>query len=136
MIYLDASALVTFVVARRHAVELRRFLDAHGTTGTCTSTLGFVETVRVCDTIGDYPNLMARLLREHNEIRVTDRIRDAAAMVPTRLRSQDAIHVASAEALGPDLTALVTYDKRMADAARAVGLPLAMPGLEQGGREV
>jgi hypothetical protein len=31
--------------------------------------------------------------------------------------------------LGSELTALVTYDKRMAGVARAVGLPVAMPGL-------
>ena len=51
MIYLDASALVTFVVERRHARALRKYFDAHASAGTCTSTVGFVEIVRVCDSI-------------------------------------------------------------------------------------
>lgn len=95
MIYLDASAMVTFIV--RHQV-------------------------------GTFPNLMASLLRDHDEIRLTDAIRDAAANVPGTVRCLDAIHIASAEHLGSELTALITYDVRMAEAARLSGLPVAMPG--------
>jgi uncharacterized protein len=127
--YLDSSALVTIVVERRHAEELRAFM-AEMSALTCTSTIGFIETVRTCDRSGNYPHLMQRLLREHTEIKVTATIRDAAANVPGALRSLDALHVASAQQLGPELTSLVTYDHRMAGAARAVGLPVAMPGLE------
>ena len=130
MIYLDASALVTIVVERHHATELRRFLDEHATAATCTSTIGFVETVRTCDRIGSYPNLMARLLRDHGEIPLTSLVRDAATYVRSAVRSLDAIHVASAGLLGSDLIALVTYDKRLAEAAQDVGLPVAMPGLD------
>jgi len=48
--------------------------------------------------------------------------------MPSLVRSLDAMHVASAEQLGAELTALVTYDARMAEAAREAGLPVAMPG--------
>jgi predicted nucleic acid-binding protein len=129
VIYLDASALVTFIVQRRHAEALDRFL-ATRSARTCTSTIGFVETVRTCDQIGDFPGLMATLLRDHTEIQLTSAIRDAAANVPGTVRSLDAIHVASADVLGPELIALVTYDRRMADAAHEAGLPVAIPGLE------
>lgn len=127
MIYLDASALVTFVARGEHVDDLERFLAAQ-TVRTCTSTLGFIETVRTCDRIGSFPNLMGRLLRDHTEIPLTALIRDAAANVPGMVRSLDAIHVASAELLGSELIALVTYDKRMAEVARDAGLPVAMPG--------
>lgn len=130
MIYLDASALVTLVVQRRFAEDLRSFLAVHADAKTCTSTIGFVETVRTCGRIGAYPNLMAALSRDHTEIRLTERVRDAASAVPGMVRSLDAIHVASAELLGSELTALTTYDFRMAQAARAVGLPVAMPGAD------
>lgn len=77
MIYLDSSALVTFIVRRRHAEALDRFLA--GQLGkTATSTIGMVETVRTCDQLGSYPNLMARLSHDHDEIPVTDVVRDAA----------------------------------------------------------
>ena len=130
MIYLDASALVTFIVRRTHVEELEQFLAAQ-ITQTCTSTVGMVETVRTCDRIGSFPNLMARLLRDHTEIPVTELVRDAAAKVPGVVRSLDAIHIASAELLGSELTALVTYDQRMADAARDTGLPVQLPGFNQ-----
>jgi predicted nucleic acid-binding protein len=73
---------------------------------------------------------MARLLHDHEEVRVTNRVREAAANVPGMLRALDAMHVASAQQLGPELTALVTYDRRMADAARDNGLPVVMPGMD------
>jgi predicted nucleic acid-binding protein len=130
VIYLDASALVTVIVERQHAVELRGFLESCSTSRTATSTIGFVETVRTCDRIGGFPNLMGALLRDHAEIKLTDAVRDAAANVPGTVRSFDAIHVASAGLLGSELVALVTYDHRMADAARGAGLPVSMPGLE------
>jgi predicted nucleic acid-binding protein len=39
----------------------------------------------------------------------------------------DAIHVATASLLGPDLEAVVTYDRRMIEAAQLYGLPVASP---------
>jgi predicted nucleic acid-binding protein len=38
-----------------------------------------------------------------------------------------ALHLASAEALGADLTWLVSYDQRLYAAAEARGLPVAAP---------
>jgi uncharacterized protein len=130
VIYLDASALVTIVVKRPHAGALRRFLDTHATVPTCTSTIGFVETVRTCYRIGNFPNLINRLRYDHSEIELSRQVGDAAVNVPEPLRTLDAIHVASAETLGADLIALITYDKKMAEAARRMGLPVAMPGAE------
>ena len=129
MIYLDSSALVTFIARRHHATALDDFLTG-AATRTCTSTIGMIETVRTCDRLGSYPNLMAQLVKDHAEIELTKTVRDAAANLVHAARSLDAVHIASAELLGEDLTALVTYDNRMAEAARGSGLPVAMPGLE------
>ena len=52
----------------------------------------------------------------------------AATIGPPTLRTLDAIHLASAAALGSDLEALVTYDRRLAEAARGLGMPVASPG--------
>lgn len=128
MIYLDASVIATATVNRTYADDLRAFLETNPHP-TATSTVGFVETVRTCDRIGSYPNLMARLLTDHQEIYLSDEVRDDAARLPGNLRSLDAIHVASAALLGSELIALVTYDQRMADAARGAGLAVAMPGM-------
>jgi uncharacterized protein len=51
----------------------------------------------------------------------------AQSLRPPTVRSLDAIHLATALHIGGQLTAFVTYDKRLADAANAVGLNVQMP---------
>jgi predicted nucleic acid-binding protein len=43
------------------------------------------------------------------------------------LRSLDALHLAAAQLFGDELTAVVTYDRRMAAAAGLVALTVAAP---------
>jgi predicted nucleic acid-binding protein len=129
LIYLDASAVVTLIAGRTHVAELSAFLASRPARPLATSTVGFVETVRTIDRIGSYPTLMADLSRDFTEILVTEEIRDGAAMLPQGVRTLDALHVASAQALGENLDALITYDRRMFDVAHAVGLPVAAPGM-------
>jgi uncharacterized protein len=129
MIYLDASALVTNVLKRAHVWALRAHLRDHATVKLVTSTVGLIETVRNCDRVGTFPNLMGQLLRDYTEFEVTAEIRDRAAHLPGRLKALDAVHVATAEALGEELISFITYDRRMAGVARSRGLPLASPGM-------
>jgi uncharacterized protein len=128
VIYLDASALVTRVTRRPNFGQLREYLASHGSFRGVTSTVGLIETVRNCDRMGNFPNLMSQLLREYSELEVTAQIRNTAAQLPGRLKALDAIHVATAETLGEDLVAFVTYDRAMATIARSRGLPVASPG--------
>lgn len=128
MIYLDASALVTNVIGRPNFAELRGLLLERSEFRGATSTIGLIETVRNCDRIGTYPNLMSRLLRDYDELQVTTEIRDSAASLPGPLKTLDAIHVVTAETLGNELTSFVTYDRYMANVARSRGLPVASPG--------
>ena len=51
----------------------------------------------------------------------------AGVLEPRILRTLDAIHVASALAVGDDLVAVVTYDERMAAATQLLGLPVVAP---------
>ena len=53
--------------------------------------------------------------------------RQAGLLGPSTMRSLDAVHMAAAMSLGPDLGVVVTYDERMAVAARLFGLPVASP---------
>ena len=63
-----------------------------------------------------------------NLVQIDDELLDAAAAMDSRiLRSLDAIHLAAAQLFGDELTALVTYDRRLADAARLMGLEVAAP---------
>jgi len=129
LIYLDASALVTLIARRRHAGELRKFLASRPGMAMGSSTVGFVETVRALDSIGDYPTAMQDLVRDITEILLTEEIRDAAALLPGGVRTLDAIHLASAQAVGDSLDTVVSYDRRVLEVARLVGLPAEAPGL-------
>ena len=46
------------------------------------------------------------------------------------LRSLDALHLATALELGGDLEGIVTYDRRVAADAAALGMDVEAPGLE------
>jgi predicted nucleic acid-binding protein len=56
--------------------------------------------------------------------RLADR---AAGIAPATVRTLDAIHLATALAIGSALGSFVTYDDRLAEAARALGLPVVSP---------
>ncbi|BBC37591.1 Ribonuclease VapC47 [Streptomyces graminofaciens] len=129
MIYRDTSALVTWMTRRNHWAELDVFLQRRVTEPLATSTLGFAETVRTLDLMGHFPKAMEDLDARITEILVTREVRDGAALLVGRLRTLDAIHVASAVSLRDDLTALVTYDRRMLETARAEGLAAHAPGM-------
>jgi hypothetical protein len=60
------------------------------------------------------------MLEQLDYVELTHRVLDTAGDIERpQLRSLDAIHLASALALGNGLTGLVTYDRRLATAAHA-----------------
>ncbi len=64
-------------------------------------------------------------------LRIGERAIEKAATLDTpSLRSLDAIHLASALDLGPDLEGIVTYDERLADAATLNALRVLSPGTD------
>ena len=61
-------------------------------------------------------------------IRVNDRLLNAAGLLqPPEVRSLDAIHLATARELGSDLGQVISYDERMVEAAKGLGLKTASP---------
>jgi uncharacterized protein len=56
--------------------------------------------------------------------------RDAGLLDPPLMRTLDALHLAVALGLGDDLNGLVTYDARLADAARRHAITVVSPGAE------
>jgi predicted nucleic acid-binding protein len=68
------------------------------------------------------------VLRRIQLLRLNDRVlTSASALQPAEMRSLDAIHLASAGQLGASVRLVVTYDERMADAARAAARSVASP---------
>ena len=127
-IYLDSSAFVKMVVAERSSVAMRGYLR-QAQTSLASSALLRTEGARAARRAGPEALAAARqLLRAIDLIALDDSVLDAAVMLePHSLRTLDAIHLATAFALGDDLDAIVTYDKRMSESAKALGLPVVSP---------
>ena len=128
-VYLDSSAFVKIVVAEPESRALRSFLTRRRSRHVSSAMLR-AEALRAVRHSG--PEVLARTrsaLKAVDLIAVADSILDAAGTLEPRIvRTLDAIHLATAIALGDDLEVLVTYDTRMAEGARLLGLAAASPG--------
>jgi predicted nucleic acid-binding protein len=131
-VYLDASALVKLVLNEPGHDDLRSYLE--GQPSRATSVISEVEVPRaVARATGVDPAEVSSLLHGATVLHLASTLTLAAARSrPLTLRSLDAIHLASAIDLGEDLTDFVTYDRRLADAARSLGLRVVSPGLDSG----
>ena len=131
MLYLDTSALMKLIRREPESDSLADWLDAQTPAPWVSSTLIEVELPRALRRVApslltDVPAIVARVARYE----VDEVVRAAAAAYSdTALRSLDAIHLATGDAVfGTQLTAFVCYDERLRAAATAVGLPTAAPG--------
>jgi uncharacterized protein len=125
--YLDSSAIVKLVIQEPESSALRRHLRRR--TPLVSSALARTEVVRALLFEGEAALARARgVLSRIEMIRLSDRILNAAGvLLPSEVRSLDAIHLESARQLGSDLGQLVTYDDRMAAAAHQLGLSTKSP---------
>ncbi|MGH9316542.1 MAG: type II toxin-antitoxin system VapC family toxin [Thermoanaerobaculia bacterium] len=129
LLYLDSSALVKLIVPERetHALTLRLASSPER----ASSRLAVVELTRALRRLrapADVRRRAAEVLAHIGLIQVDDAILDLASEIdPPHLRSLDAVHLATALRIGPDLEALATYDARLAEAARSHGLAVIAP---------
>jgi len=130
--YLDASAIVKLATPEAETQALRTHLSQHQ--HLITSRLATVEVPRALKRRGPESEASAgepmREVLEHLQVIELDEAISvvAAALAPASLRSLDAIHLASVLAIGAELTEVVTYDLRLAAAARSAGLEVRSPG--------
>lgn len=125
--YIDASALVKLGTVERETDALRQQLA--GFAARFTSRITTVEVPRA---LARKPEAIPPLRQDWSEhvsiIELNDAIAAVAAdLRPPVLRSLDAIHVASALSVRDEIDAFITYDVRLADAARAHGLTVVAP---------
>jgi predicted nucleic acid-binding protein len=128
-LYLDSSALLKLVVLEPESAVLREFLRTYASR--LASALVEVEVPRALRRAGygDAEDRRAREVLARVALVDADRrvLRAAATLGPPALRSLDAVHLATALSLGQDLAGIVTYDRRLADAARGAGLEVWAP---------
>jgi predicted nucleic acid-binding protein len=130
VIYLDSSALLKLVYEESESAALADWLAAHAAVPVVSSELAKVEVTRACRRIDPRALPEARsLLAGLDLVPLSGAVIDHAADVGgTALRSLDALHLASAISIQAELSAFVAYDRRLAEAASAIGLGATAPG--------
>lgn len=125
--YLDSSAIVKLVVEEPESAALRRYLRRRRPL--VSSALARAEVARALLPLGEEARRRGGdVLSRLELIRINDRILAAAgSLLPMDLRTLDAIHLATAQQLEPDLARLITYDDRMSAAAEEIGYPVLAP---------
>jgi uncharacterized protein len=127
LVYLDTSAFMKLVTREAESEALRRHL--RGARLHTSAILLQTEALRAAGRLSAAHVAAARELLRGIALIQADRQLYAIAgtLAPADLRSLDALHLAAALALGQDLAELVTYDRRMIEAARFHGLPVVSP---------
>ena len=130
--YADASAVIKLLVEETDSKAFAAFYDAHDDAEWVSSALLRIEVTRAVARA--MPALLpdARdLLLAFSCIAIDDEVVEGAMNEPDRgLRSPDAIHLATARILAPELDSLVTYDDRLIRAAADAGISVVTPKTE------
>lgn len=127
--YADTSAVIKLLVEETDSKAFAAFYDAHDDAEWVSSALLRIEVTR--SVARAMPALLpdARdLLLAFSCLAIDDDIVEGAVNEPDRrLRSLDAIHLATARILAPELDGLVAYDDRLLRAATEAGLATVSP---------
>lgn len=126
--YADTSALAKLVVAEAETAALRSWIRSDDP-DLVSSDLARTELMRAVRRAAPDRAVQARVVLDSITLVTlrTATFESAALLDPTMLRTLDALHIASALDVGDDLAGLVTYDDRLADAARSHGIAVLTP---------
>jgi predicted nucleic acid-binding protein len=103
--------------------------------GYVSSALLAVEAIRACGWYGDDYATDARAFLEGVALLPLDDavLDEAASLDPAKLRSLDALHLATALSVGDEIGVFLAYDDRLVSAAVERGLLVSQPGWIAGG---
>jgi uncharacterized protein len=127
--YADTSAVIKLLVEETNSNAFAAFYDAHSEAEWASSALLRIEVIRAVARARPALLPAARdMLLAFSYVAIDDEVVEGAMNEPDRsLRSPDAIHLATARILAPDLDALATYDDCLLKAATDAGLVTVSP---------
>jgi predicted nucleic acid-binding protein len=125
--YADASALFKLVVRERETDALDTHLqaDPYALASSALVRVELARAVRVRNP--ESASILGDLLTRLTLVPADDAVLALAArLADARLRTLDAVHLASALTLGAE--EMLVYDRRLAEAAEAAGIRVLAPG--------
>lgn len=134
MIYFDACALLKLAQDERESEAMRAWRERiPHEMALATSELARVEICRTLMRSGiENPRVSSfadQILAGITELPLTGEVLARAKDYGVRrLGTLDAIHLASAEPLKPEMDAFITYDRELIEAAMELGFPVRAPG--------
>jgi uncharacterized protein len=124
--YLDTSAFLKLIVDEVSSAAMRTWLTVNGEVW--SSQLLRTEALLAAQRLGIDVRLVEEALETVSLVLPSVATYETAGrMKPSGLRSLDALHLAAALEIGPDLQGMVVYDQRLVDAAREVSIEVATP---------
>ena len=125
--YLDTSAFLKLVVDEAGSAAMRSWSSAHD--ALWSSQLLRTEALRAGQRLGvEERSIDGALETVSLVLPSVATYASAGRLRPQGLRTLDALHLASALEIGPDLEGMVVYDRRLSDAAREASIPVVSPG--------
>jgi predicted nucleic acid-binding protein len=126
MWYLDASAFLKLLVLEDESEAMRHWIAEHAPAW--SSQLLLTEAMRSAPRLDLDRGVVLQALETVSLMMPSAQTFFVAGQLgPASLRTLDALHLASALELGSDLDGLVTYDDRLATAARASEIEVLAP---------
>lgn len=129
--YVDTSALVKLVAAEPETQALQSWRTRQHRE-LVAGDLVRTELLRAARRLTPAHLQVAKEVLDSVQLtRLGERVFELAGLLdPPSLRSLDAIHLASALDLGHDLEGIVTYDRKLADAATLNAVTVISPGAD------
>lgn len=123
MIYLDTSAAAKALIDEADSEIVRRMFAED--TQFVSSKLLAVELHAVADRQFIASDAVQELLDRVALVSLDDSLLDDAISMHSRLRTLDALHLATAVRLKGAISSIITFDKELAEAASRNGIPAA-----------
>jgi uncharacterized protein len=129
VVYADTSALAKLFIHEAESGALRRWLSNRTELRLVSSWLLVTELVRLIELVNPEAGIeVDEFLEAVDLVDITTNLLERASEVkPRRLRTLDAIHLATALELRDSVSVFLSYNKRLLDAAGAAGLAVAAP---------
>ena len=124
--YLDTSACLKLLTTEDESTAMREWFSSHNSVG--SSQLLHTEALRAGMRLEIDANVIEEALESVSLVLPSvATFFVAGRLLPSSLRSLDALHLATAMEIGDDLEGVVTYDERLADAAHDASLEVLVP---------